>query len=75
MTNRAAGATTREPEVGQRVAVAPLRFCLRLMPVLVAWAVVLAGRGVCLLAQRVPPIVRLVRACRRWLADRDHPPG
>ena len=33
--------------------------------VLLPWLVVLAGRRVCLLAQRVPPLVRLVRVLRR----------
>lgn len=32
--------------------------------VLLPWLVVLAGRRVCLLAQRVPPLVLLVRVLR-----------
>jgi hypothetical protein len=31
------------------------------LQVLAPWTVVLAGRRVCLLAQRIPPLVRLVR--------------
>ena len=41
-----------------------VRLLPRLLLVLVPWEVVRAGRVVCLVAQRVPPLVRLVRALR-----------
>jgi len=49
------------------VGLEPLPRCLlRLLPLLVPWLVVVRlGRGLCLLAQRVPPAVLLVRAVQR----------
>jgi hypothetical protein len=54
------------------VSVDPLGRCLlRALPVLVAWLVVVrAGRGVCLVAQRLPPVVLAVRAVRSRLSAR-----
>lgn len=48
------------------VNVDPLGRCLlQALPVLVGWLVVVrAGRGVCLVAQRLPPVVLAVRAAR-----------
>lgn len=70
-----AGAAPVDQGHRRPVGLEPLVVCvLRLAPVLAAWAVLLAGRPVCLLAQRVPPLVLLVRMCRRWLARRDGTP-
>ncbi|MBC7679724.1 MAG: hypothetical protein H7233_12160 [Pseudorhodobacter sp.] len=45
------------------VGVAPLRQCARLLWILVPWVlVVVVGRGICLVAKRLPPLVWLVRA-------------
>ena len=53
------------------VAPVPLRRCLvPLLVALVPWLVVVLGRGLCLVAQRIPPLVRLVRLARRWLESR-----
>lgn len=40
---------------------------LRLWP---WWALLVVGRGVCLVAQRIPPVVLLVRAVRAHLGRR-----
>ena len=51
------------------VRVEPLPRCvLRLLPILAAWALVVVGRAVCLVAQRVPPAVWLVRAVQEQRA-------
>ena len=43
------------------------RSARQLLPVLAGWAVLAAGRRVCLVAQRLPPVVRLVRwVDRTW---------
>lgn len=49
------------------VGLEPLPACLvRLLPVLVPWLVVVRlGRVLCLVAQRVPPVVALVQAVQR----------
>lgn len=53
------------------VRVVPLHRCLLvLLLVLVPWSAVVLGRAVCLVAQRVPPLVHVVRAVRRWSDDR-----
>ncbi len=53
------------------VAVVPLRRCLPpLLPLLAASALVALGRRVCLLAQRLPPLVLLVRRVREALEAR-----
>ena len=53
------------------VGVSPLRECARLLWVLVPWVlVVVTGRAVCLVAQRIPPLVRLVRWVVRALEAR-----
>lgn len=60
------------------VRVEPLSSCVgRLLPILLPWLVVVVGRGVCIAAQRVPPLVWLVRAVRRELARRasEQPAG
>jgi hypothetical protein len=44
------------------------------VPLLVAfvpWLLVVVGRALCLAAQRIPVLVRLVRAVRRWSEDRS----
>lgn len=47
----------------RRVGVEPLPICLlRLLPVLAPWGLVVVGRSICLVAQRVPPAVHVVRA-------------
>jgi hypothetical protein len=59
------------PSPSRRVAPVPLRRCL--VPMLVAlvpWLVVVLGRGLCLAAQRIPPLVRLVRFARQWHESR-----
>lgn len=56
---------------GAGVRVEPLASCVgRLLPILLPWLLVVVGRGVCVVAQRVPPLVWLVRAVRRELARR-----
>jgi hypothetical protein len=54
------------------VGLEPLPACLaRLLPVLVPWLVVVRlGRVLCLLAQRVPPVVAAVQAVQRRCARR-----
>ncbi len=54
------------------VRVEPLGRCLlQALPVLVCWLVVVrAGRVVCLLAQRLPPVVLAVRAVRSRASTR-----
>jgi len=41
------------------------------LQILAPWAVILAGRQVCLLAQRIPPLVRLVRLIARRMELRS----
>ncbi len=73
-----AGRGTRsEPRVppsasrGAGVRVEPLSSCVgRLLPILLPWLLVVVGRGVCLAAQRLPPLVWLVRAVRQKLDRR-----
>ncbi len=56
---------------GAGVRVEPLVGCVgRLLPILLPWLLVVVGRGICLVAQRVPPLVWLVRAVRQQLARR-----
>lgn len=49
---------------------APARSLLRAAPgmlvIAAAWATLLVGRRICLVAQRLPPAVALVRAVYRW---------
>jgi hypothetical protein len=53
------------------VGVVPLRACLLpLLPAVVPWLLVVVGRAVCLVAQRVPPLVHLVQVVRRARAGR-----
>ena len=42
----------------------------RLLSLFAPWALVVLGRRVCLVAQRVPALVRLVGAVQRWRQDR-----
>ena len=56
-------------EAGVRVE--PLLSCVGLLlPILLPWVLVVVGRGICVVAQRVPPLVWLVRAVRQQLARR-----
>ena len=49
----------------------PLSSCVgRLLPIMLPWLLVVVGRGICLVAQRVPPLVWLVRTVRQQLARR-----
>lgn len=51
--------------------VEPLPLCLlRLLPVFAPWGLVLVGRRICVVAQRLPPAVRLVRAVQEHRARR-----
>ena len=52
------------------VAVAPLWRSARLLWVMLPWLLVVLGRGLCLVAQRVPPLVWLVRAVAAELEAR-----
>jgi hypothetical protein len=53
------------------VRTAPLpRVLLQLLVPAALWALVVVGRRICLVAQRLPPAVRLVRALRAWLGGR-----
>ena len=46
--------------------VEPLPWCvLRLAPLFAAWGLVVVGRPVCLVAQRVPLLIHLVRRVRQ----------
>lgn len=67
VTTSALRAHTERGRVRTPVGVEPWRVCLlSLLPILLAWLlVVVLGRVVCLAAQRVPPLVLLVRAVRR----------
>ncbi len=54
-----------------RVEVEPVLPLLpRFLCIFVPWALVVAGRPICLVAQRVPPLVWLVRLVARQLAAR-----
>jgi hypothetical protein len=49
----------------------PLRRCVvPLLAAFVPWLLVVLGRALCLAAQRIPVLVRLVRALRRWSEGR-----
>lgn len=68
------GASVSRRDTGSAVRVVPLRRCLLLMFVaLLPWLLVVVGRGICLTAQRVPPLVRLVRRLRRARGPRAVP--
>ena len=67
------------------VAVEPLWRCARLLVILLPWLFVLVGRRVCVVAQRVPPLVwvvhsivvllqarRSARAARAWYERSSH---
>lgn len=61
----------REPRVGLE----PItRGLPQLLCILAPWSLLVAGRGVCLVAQRIPPLVWLVRLVLRrrntWVSRR-----